>query len=71
MTGVLQTRESLSWLLAKRCAFGPMAPLNLRFACGLLRQKKISDVDQLSHGFVPMSRALAIHVPGSALGSQL
>ena len=30
---------------AKRCAFGPMAPLNLRFAGGLLREEEGCDVD--------------------------
>ena len=30
---------------AKRCALGPMAPLNLRFACGLLCQQERRDVD--------------------------
>ena len=34
---------SRNWL-PKRYAFGPMAPLNLRFAGGLLNQKKRSDV---------------------------
>jgi len=35
---------SRNWL-PKRSAFGPMAPLNLRFAGGLLRQQKRGDVD--------------------------
>ena len=30
---------------AKRFAFGPMAPLNLRFASGLLREEEGGDVD--------------------------
>ena len=35
---------SRNWL-PKRCAFGPMAPLNLRFAGGLLSQQERRDVD--------------------------
>lgn len=35
---------SRNWL-PKRCALGPMAPLNLRFAGGLLRQQERGDVD--------------------------
>jgi len=35
---------SLNWP-PKRCALGPMAPLNLRFAGGRLSQQERSDVD--------------------------
>jgi hypothetical protein len=35
---------SRNWL-PKRCALGPMAPLNLRFAGGLLSQQKRGDID--------------------------
>ena len=35
---------SRNWL-PKRCAFGPMAPLNLRFAADRLREEEGCDVD--------------------------
>ena len=38
----------------KRCAFGPMAPLNLRFAAGLLRQQKRGDVDGVGCSVPPL-----------------
>jgi len=44
---------SRNWL-PKRCALGPMAPLNLRFAGGLLCQQKRGDVDGVGGSVPPL-----------------
>ena len=44
---------SRNWL-PKRYAFGPMAPLNLRFAGGLLCQQKRGDVDGVGGSVPPL-----------------
>ena len=44
---------SRNWL-PKRCAFGPMAPLNLRFAGGLLCQQERRDVDGVGCSVPPL-----------------